>query len=122
MGRKSILNNSDGIGKPLLILIIVMSVLAVGSVGYLIGKNNAEADAKTKYEQQVKSLQGELDEAKSTVSGGVEQGQQTLESLQAENEELKTKVAEQAKEIEDLKHQLEEAEADTTPQTPPAQQ
>jgi len=107
-------NNSDGLGRPWIILIIVLSVLVVGGVGYGIGHNQAEQDAKAKYDQQVKSLEEEADKAKAVVSTGSEQNQQTVESLQTEVTTLNAKVAEQEKKIADLEKQLEEANTDSS--------
>lgn len=117
MGRKSVRHNADGIGKPWLILIIVLAVIAVGAAGYFLGKNTAEDDAKAMYTEQIQSLKQDLDEAKDTVSSGVEEGQDTVESLQAENAELEAKVQEQEAKIADLEKQLEDANSNNTTNT-----
>lgn len=114
--------NADGLTRPWIILIIVLSVLVVGGVGYSIGQNQAEQDAQAKYDRQVKSLEDEADKAKTVVSAGSEQNQQTVESLEAENAQLKTKVSEQEQKIADLEKQLEEAKASSSPGSTPATQ
>jgi peptidoglycan hydrolase CwlO-like protein len=118
------INNETGLGKPLIIVLVVLAVLAVGGVGYLMGSNAAEADAKAKYDQQVQGLQKELDEAKTEVGEDVQEGQeavaegqQTLESLQAENAELKNTIAAQNQKIADLEKQLQDANSTTPPPT-----
>ncbi len=111
MKKKSLLRNSDGLARAWIILIIVLSVLVVGGIGYAWGRNNAQADAKAKYDQQVQTLQQDLNTAKAAVNTGAQQGQQTVEQLQAENAQLKKTVDEQKQKITDLEKQLEEAQS-----------
>jgi peptidoglycan hydrolase CwlO-like protein len=93
-----------------------------GVLGYLIGKNVTESEIQKKYDQQVQELTEEVEDAKQGISGDVEQGQaaiaegqQTLESLQAENTTLKSTIDKQAQKIAELEQQLEEAQGSSTP-------
>jgi peptidoglycan hydrolase CwlO-like protein len=115
--------NAEGLGKPVLIILIVLAALVVGGIGYTMGKNKAEDDARAKYDQQVQTLQADLNEATAAASEelqegqeAVTEGQQTLESLQTENAQLKTTIEEQNAKIADLEQQLEDAQDTTQPQ------
>ena len=123
MSVHKVLNDSNGLGKPVQIALIVLAILVVGTIGYVIGTNQAESDVKAKYDEKTQSLQKQVDEAKEglsdTVQEGqeaVEEGKQTLESLQAENSQLKSTIDELNKKIVDLEKQLEDAQSGGTAQ------
>ena len=120
MGKSALSTNQEGLARWALILIIVLSVLVVGGVGYYIGWNRAEDQAKSKYSKQTQELQQELDKAKQSattkVTAGQEkvaEGQQTVESLSAENTQLKSTIETQNQKIADLEKQLEDAQKPT---------
>jgi peptidoglycan hydrolase CwlO-like protein len=116
MAEINLRSDQDGLGRVWLILIIIVSVIIVGCIGYGIGKNQAESSAKKAYDQKVESLQKELDEAKQDVSSDVENGQEAVKSLQEEKNRLEEQVAEQQKKIDQLEDQLS---AETPPPTEP---
>jgi len=104
------------------ILLVALILVAGGVAGYYIGVSAAESDAKKKYDQQTQQLEEALNETKDSVSGTIEDGQnafteleQTLESVQAENAELKATIDQLKQQIEDLEDQLEDAQNSETP-------
>lgn len=123
MKNNDLPGNEKGITRPVLILLIIIGLLVAGGIGYTMGANAAQSDLEAKVDERVQDLQQELDEAKTVINNeldesqeSIEEGQQTLESLQAENAELKTTIQQQTQKIAELEEQLEEANA-----TPPAQ-
>lgn len=107
------------------IVFIVLALLLGGVLGYAYGSNSTESELKTKYAAQIKQLEEDVDKAKESASGTVEEGQaavaegqQTLESLQTENAQLKSTIDAQTKKIADLEKQLAEAKKTTPAPTP----
>lgn len=96
-----------------LVVIGIIALLIGGIAGYFIGVNVTE----DKQQQEILTLQLELEQAKSGASDELEEGQeaiaegqQTLESLQAENASLKETIEQQNQKIADLEQQLENAQ------------
>ncbi len=104
-------------GKSLWVKILLILVILVigGIIGYSIGKSHAEDEAQANLQQQVSSLQQQLDLAKKGVNNEVQEGQQSLESLQTENATLKSTIEKQNQKIADLEKQLEEAQSTNPP-------
>jgi predicted nuclease with TOPRIM domain len=107
------------------VLLVIGILLAGGAAGYYIGTNNAESDLQKKYDEQVQKLQDELDDARQNVSGTLEEsqdalteGQQTLESVQADNAALQATIDQQKQQIADLEKQLADAQSDNSTDTP----
>ncbi len=104
------------------ILFIVLALVIGGAAGFVIGQDLKESEMKDQYGTQIEALEDEVEDAKiragDTLEDGQEavtEGQQTLESLQAENATLKTTIEEQNAKIADLEKQLQEAQGSGTP-------
>ncbi len=96
------------------VLLIIIALAAGGWAGYAYGKNTTKDDATKALNQKVSSLESDLTKAKAAVGSEVQEGQQSAESLQAENTALKQTVSDQQKKITDLEKQLEAAKNSTT--------
>ncbi len=111
-------SNTSSLSKNKLIIIAVAVLLVGGIAGYFIGVNTTE----DKQQEELSSLQQELEQARTGASDEIQEGQeaitegqQTLESLQAENASLKATIEQQNQKIADLEQQLEEAGSATPP-------
>lgn len=109
--KTNLRTNNEGLGRPWMILIIVLSVLVVGGIGYMIGQNQAESDAKARLDEETQSLQQQLDEAKNVATDQVQEGEQTEAELESENTQLKSQIEDLEDEIDDLEQELEDAQS-----------
>lgn len=109
------------------ILFIIAAFFVGGVLGYFVGGNVKETQIREQYDQEVSKIQAEAANAKDDVSSGlkegqatVSEGQQTIESLQAENATLRSTIETQNAKIADLEKQLEEAQnsEDSSDQVP----
>jgi len=104
------------------ILGIVVALLIGGIVGYSVGTSMAESSAESQYSAKITQLESDLKEAKAGVTSKIEagkdaiaEGQDTLESVQAENAKLQATITELEADIAALEKQLKEALADNPP-------
>ncbi len=104
------------------ILGIVVALLIGGIVGYFVGTSMAESSAESQYSAKITQLESDLKEAKAGVTSKIEagkdaiaEGQDTLESVQAENAKLQATITELEADIAALEKQLKEALADNPP-------
>jgi len=111
--------------KKKIIIFSAVALLVGGGLGYYLGSTMKESELTDKYTQQLAKFGLTVNEAQEIATDAANQSQatqasnqQTIETLKAENAQLKTTIQTQQTKIADLEKQLEEAnKSDTnTPQ------
>jgi len=112
--------------KKKLIIFSTVALLVGGLGGWYIGQSMKESELMDKYTQQLAKFGLTVNEAQEIAADAASQNQTvlvqnqtTIDSLTAENAQLKSTIQTQQAKIADLEKQLAEAQKeDTTPTTP----